>query len=125
MSEEEIVFSKADGIGWLVLNRPAQRNAITEAMWRDLIRLIQAAESDRNVRVLGIRGAGQAAFAAGANLDDVNRLASGTVDAQAYVDIYSRAQRVLYECRKPTIVMIYGHCLGAGCGIATACDFRF
>ena len=112
-------------IGWIVLNRPERRNAITFEMWRGLIRLLDEADKNDALKIVIIRGSGTAAFAAGADLGDVAKVAESAANAGPFVELYGEAQRKLAAFRKPTIAMIHGHCIGAGCGIATACDFRW
>ncbi|MEQ8695078.1 MAG: enoyl-CoA hydratase/isomerase family protein [Bauldia litoralis] len=112
-------------IGWLTLNRADKHNAITISMWEEISHLLDIADKDPAVKVVIVRGSGTSAFASGADLRDVLDVAKGVVDRERYIRLYGDAQRALASFRKPTVAMIHGYCFGAGCGIATACDFRW
>ena len=67
MSASDDIYLRVDGpVGWLVLNRPRKRNAITVAMWEALPALLAAAEANPAIKVVVVRGADETAFAAGA-----------------------------------------------------------
>lgn len=121
---DEIQLIENGEVAWLVLNRPAQLNAITSTMWVEMGKALRRVDSDAAIKVLVVRGSGTTAFAAGADLGDVERIAADTALTRANMELYAATQRQLAEFRKPTIAMIHGHCIGAGFGIATACDFR-
>lgn len=119
---ETVLAEVGAGIAVLTLNRPGARNAINADMRRELTSAVQAADDDPAVRALVIRGAGEKAFCAGADIKEFTPPAS-------LVD--ERAQRVgpkwtdaVAACRKPTVAAIHGYCLGGGLEIALACDIR-
>jgi enoyl-CoA hydratase len=109
----------------LTLNRPEKRNAITFDMWRGLPRLLDEIEQDRRVKVLVIRGAGGAAFSAGADISEFETLRSTEEGAKRYNDATEAAEERLVAMAKPTIAMVQGPCIGGGCELAVACDLRF
>ncbi|PKP92447.1 MAG: enoyl-CoA hydratase [Alphaproteobacteria bacterium HGW-Alphaproteobacteria-16] len=108
----------------LLIDRPAKRNAMTQAMWEALPPLLAEAEADAGARVLIVAGAGEGAFSAGA---DIGEFATGARDpawrARNQAAIRA-AQYALARFALPTIAMISGDCIGGGCGLAIACDLR-
>jgi enoyl-CoA hydratase/carnithine racemase len=118
---ETVRVEVGGGVATLTLNRPAARNAINADMRRELAAAVEVAD-DPAVRALVIRGAGEKAFCAGADIKEFVPPAS-LVDA--------REERVgwkwvdaLAACRKPTVAAIHGFCLGGGLELALACDIR-
>jgi enoyl-CoA hydratase len=109
----------------LTLNRPAKRNAITFDMWRRLPDVLAALEDDASVKVLILRGAGERAFSAGADISEFASLRSTEEGARRYNAATEAAEERLAAMTKPTIAMVRGPCIGGGCGLAVACDLRF
>jgi enoyl-CoA hydratase/carnithine racemase len=109
----------------LVLNRPAKRNAITLEMWKALPRVLQELASDPELRVLVVRGAGEDAFASGADISEFRRVRSDVDAARTYSRTVEVADRALAAFPRPTIAMIHGFCVGGGLEVALACDLRF
>jgi enoyl-CoA hydratase/carnithine racemase len=111
-------------IGRLLIDRAAKRNAITQVMWQQLPALVEAAMADDAIRVLILAAAAPGAFCAGA---DIEEFAAGADDPDwrgANQAAIRRAQTVLARAAKPVIALIEGDCVGAGCGLAIACDIR-
>lgn len=117
-----VLFEVTDGIAWITLNRPEVMNAINAAMREALPVAIRAAEADAAVRVLVLRGAGERAFCAGADIKEFVEVPSPAEFRQ------SRAHEswihAFDQARKPILASIQGHCLGGGLEIALACDIR-
>ena len=120
------VYLQRDGaVASLVLNRPAKRNAITFAMWQRIPALLADFESDATLRVLLVRGAGEAAFSAGADISEFETLRASSTQTQTYNETTAKAQDMLAQLSKPTIALVQGVCVGGGCGVALACDLRY
>jgi enoyl-CoA hydratase/carnithine racemase len=112
-----------DGVLHIAIDNPTRLNAFTTAMWTALPELIRAAEADSAVRVIVLKGAGDKAFSAGADISEFEQ----TRTAASAAD-YDRLNNVAFETlaasSKPTIAMINGFCLGGGLEVALCCDLQ-
>jgi enoyl-CoA hydratase len=117
---QELLFEIRDGIGFVTLNRPAARNALTFAMYE---RLAKISADPGGARALIITGAGDKAFAAGTDIGQFRDFRTAE-DAIAYEAKLDRVLGALERCAVPTIAAISGACTGGGAGIAAACDLR-
>lgn len=125
MEKKSIYIQKYGSIGWIVLNQPSKRNAITKSMWESIPVLLEEAEKDESILCVVIRGCDEKAFAAGADISEFNKIHSNEKNSKEYNKIVHRAEKSLKDFIKPTIAMIQGPCIGGGCGLALACDLRF
>lgn len=115
---------RVDGpVATLTLNRPAARNALNLAMWRDLPRAIAAVADDPAIRVLIVRGAG-GHFASGADISEFPEVFADRQRAGDYARLIEEATSALEALKIPAIALIEGYCIGAGLAIALACDIR-
>jgi len=117
---DELLYDLRDSIGFVTLNRPQARNALTFAMYE---RLAEIAANPGAARALIITGAGDKAFAAGTDIGQFRAFATAD-DAIAYEARLDRVLGALERCPVPTIAAIAGACTGGGAGIAAACDLR-
>lgn len=119
MQFENILCQCNAGILYITLNRPEAHNALTPAMWQELGIALQKAQSEE-VRVILLFGAGEKAFASGAEIKELHE--------RNYLKMLeSTAGRVLAQLEnleKPSICAINGYALGGGCELAMACDLR-
>lgn len=120
----KIIAEKRGNVGWLTFNQPEKRNAVSVDMWEAVPVVLDAFESDPDIRVIALKGAGDQAFVSGADISqfDQHRAERGAVNY--YEEIAEGAQLRIYACDKPTIAMIRGYCLGGGVNIALSCDLR-
>lgn len=124
MSDKVILRRDEDGIGRLILNQPAKRNALSREMWERVpLRLAEAA-SDPAIRVLVVQGQG-GTFAAGADISEFEAAYATRDSTAAYAGAIAGAMDGLADFVKPTIALIQGACVGGGLGLALACDLRF
>jgi enoyl-CoA hydratase len=121
--DNHILFEIRDGIAHLTLNRPAKMNAITAAMGGEIAALAKRVDTEDDIKVLIISGAGDRAFSAGSDvnmLDDLGTPWEGRNRAQYDRDYIAP----LLGLRKPLIAAIDGYCLGGGLEVAICCDIR-
>ncbi len=121
---ETLQYRPGSPIGEIILNQPSKRNAINADMWRGLGETVAKATADASVKVVVVRGQGDH-FAAGADISEFEQTYATTQSAARYTQTMLDSLAALEHCPKPTIAMIRGSCVGGGCSIALACDFRF
>ena len=114
-----------DAVATLVLNRPDSHNAIRLGMYEALPGVLREIDEDASVKVLVVRGAGHKAFASGADISEFREVRADATSAKAYNERVTASELALEGLSKPTIAMVYGYCIGGGCGLALACDLRF
>lgn len=119
----KVSCERADGIGWIVFDQQARRNAITADMWDRIPDVAAELDADPAVRVVVMRGAGDVAFVSGADISEFERNRVGAA-AHAYDERNARAFRALGSLRKPLVAAIHGFCVGGGCAIALQADLR-
>lgn len=111
----------ADGLGQILLNRPDKLNSFDQAMIDAFNARLDEAEG-AGVRALLVSGEGRG-FCAGRDLSGTDPL---TEDAQAVLrDSFNPLIRRLADFPAPTFAAVHGACLGAGFGVAMACDVVF
>ena len=108
----------------VTLNRPERHNALNLAMWQGFAATIRELGSDPAVRVVVVRGAGERAFASGADLGELAGHRQTPEGAAAYHTAVEDAFASLAALHQPVIAMIHGYCIGGGCELAIACDLR-
>lgn len=109
-------------VAWITLNRPDALNTISGAVRAQLPAAIRAADADPQVRVIVVRGAGERAFCAGADIKEFSAVQATLPFRQDRA--YDHWASAFEHARKPIIASIHGHCLGGGLEIALACDIR-
>ena len=125
MSETPKLLLQKDGpIGWIIFNQPEKRNAVSLEMWQMMPDYVQDLSTDDNIRVVVLRGAGDQAFVAGADISQFKERRRNMADQEEYARISSKGQDSLGTLTKPLLAMIHGYCVGGGVGIAIGCDMR-
>jgi enoyl-CoA hydratase len=123
MTDETLRLDRDEAVATITFNRPAVLNALDLATLAELERVFAEIEADQGVRAILITGAGEKAFVAGA---DINELARQTPVGGRELALRGQALFTRIEqSRKPVIAVINGFCLGGGCELALACTFRF
>lgn len=123
-STTTILIKRDDGIGQVVLNQPDRHNAISFDMWQGISRAMVEFAGDDSVRVIVVRGAGEKAFSAGADISEFAEKRATKEGVAEYDRIAHMANRDLAGIDKPTIAMIQGYCIGGGAEVALCCDIR-
>ena len=119
---DAVLLEKRGAVAWITLNRPEAMNSINESVRELLPACVQSADADPEVRVIVVRGAGERAFCAGADIKEFV-----AVDQPAdyrLKRVHASWIRPFDEAVKPIIASIQGFCLGGGLEIALACDLR-
>ena len=126
MDFEQIEYSVEERIATITLNRPDRLNAWTQIMMDELIRAMNLADSDDDVRVVIVTGAGRA-FCAGADLSgDGLRIAGKEGKAPPKRrDTAGQVTLRIFDMKKPVIAAINGHAVGVGITMTLAMDIRF
>ena len=122
MSYETLLCEVHDPIAWVTLNRPQVLHALNAQVFDELERVFTELANDAQVRVILLTGAGEKAFAAGADIKEIAGLnaAEGEAKARRGQQVF----RLIETCGKPVIACINGFALGGGCELAMACTMR-
>jgi enoyl-CoA hydratase len=118
-----IDVDRRDGVAVVTVNRPEALNAFDLEHVRELEGTLARLGRDDEARVVVLTGAGEKAFAAGADIKYMSGLT--VLEAREWGGLGQAAARLLETMRKPTIAAINGYALGGGCELALACDLRF
>ncbi|MBI2296596.1 MAG: enoyl-CoA hydratase/isomerase family protein [Betaproteobacteria bacterium] len=121
---DPILVSRDGAIATVALNNPERLNALDKAMWRRLGEAMRELSADEQLRCVVVRGAGNKAFAAGADIAEFARERADSKQAKQYGTIIHETMRAVARCRHPTVAMIRGACVGGGLEIAAMCDLR-
>lgn len=117
---ETILTAVEDSVGTITVNRPDARNALNTQVLGDLRQALAEFRHDRRVGVVVFTGAGDRAFAAGADIGELREKTAFDALASVMQGVYDEIEA--YE--KPTIAAVNGLALGGGCELAMACDIR-
>jgi enoyl-CoA hydratase len=122
MPYEHLLVERDDAVATVTVNRPSVLNALNSATLRELDHLMGELAADDQVRAVILTGAGEKAFVAGA---DINELVTLTPDgAKAHAAMGQRVFDRIEHLGKPVIAAINGFALGGGCELAMACTLR-
>lgn len=111
-------------IATVTLSNPERLNALTKAMWAGLGAAMRELAADDALRCVVLRGAGEQAFAAGADISEFASERADSRQAKAYGELIHETMQSVGRCRHPTVAMIHGACIGGGLEIAAMCDLR-
>jgi enoyl-CoA hydratase len=123
MNYNNILYSIADGICTITVNRPDKLNALNKETIAEIGRAVKAAQADAAVRVIILTGAGNKSFIAGADISEFSSFTpeQGKELARHGHDVFNSIE----QCTKPVIAAVNGFALGGGCEIAMACHIRY
>lgn len=122
---ELVLYEAKERIGYITLNRPEKRNALSHELVAELKDVFTQAENDPNVKVIVLQANGES-FCAGADLAYLQQLQKfsfeeNSADSVHLKDLFLK----IYQLKKVVIAKVQGHALAGGCGLATVCDFVF
>ncbi len=118
---ESILLEKEGPLGWLVLNRPDKRNALSLDLMNELLMKLDQVAQDETIRVVVIRGNGPM-FSAG---HDINEMSGDDKDLHQFRTIFTTCNRMmqrLHQLPQPVIAQVHGIATAAGCQLVAACD---
>ena len=118
MSESPILSNRQGRVGVITLNRPAQLNALNDALMDALGQALISLDADPDIGAIVITGSDKA-FAAGADI--------AVMADWSYMDVFqsgfiTRNWETIRQVRKPVIAAVAGYAMGGGCELALACD---
>src|SRR6266567_361848 len=121
----DLIIRREGATGFIVFSNPSKRNALTYDMWKRVPEAVAQLERDGDVRIIVVRGDGDTAFAAGADISEFDRMRDSGGATASYNEAVDDANASLFICSKPTLASIRGPCIGGGLEIAAHCDVRF
>ncbi|MFK7734270.1 MAG: enoyl-CoA hydratase/isomerase family protein [Pseudomonadales bacterium] len=113
-----VLFETVGPVACVTLNQPQRHNSLGAAEIELLNDIFETIESDPQLRVLLLTGAGERTFCAGAALD---QLSSGEISPEAFANMTTRLRTLTV----PTVCALNGSVYGGGCEVVLSCDFRF
>ena len=117
MEDRHLLYRAEEGVGYITINREAQRNAITPEALTLFHEYLDEAEKDEKVRALLVTGAGEKAFCTGAQLSG-----AVTTEGKDIFASYAGLLNRIVSFPKPTVARVKGFCLAGGLGFMLACD---
>src|ERR1700719_84153 len=123
-STERMIAKKDGHIGWMQFNNPARHTAVSVEMWKSAAEIMAEFARDEAIHVVVLSGAGGKAFVSGADISEFGERRGSREAVLEYNRIADHAHHAIVECKKPTIAMIQGYCIGGGLAVALCCDLR-
>eukprot|EP00697_Spironema_sp_BW2_P000815 gnl/Spiro4/11094_TR5882_c0_g1_i1.p1 gnl/Spiro4/11094_TR5882_c0_g1~~gnl/Spiro4/11094_TR5882_c0_g1_i1.p1 ORF type:complete len:303 (-),score=106.32 gnl/Spiro4/11094_TR5882_c0_g1_i1:68-949(-) len=115
---ENILVEKRDRVGLVTLNNPKKLNALSSPLIAEVNDALHIYDKDDGVGCVIITGSGQKAFAAGANIAEMEKLTYMKSYKQGFIEEWQEISRI----KKPMIAAVNGFALGGGCELAMMCD---
>ncbi len=125
MDFQDIKVERAEGLGFLTINRTDRNNAVRAQTLQEICAGLDDLSADAAVKAIVLRAEGKH-FCAGADfvfLEGLTRMTPSQVQREIYSHFQGAARRV-YGCPKPTVALVSGAAVTVGCELALACDFR-
>jgi len=121
---DPVLVTRDGAIATVALNNPERLNALNRAMWARLGDVMRELSADDALRCIVVRGAGDKAFAAGADISEFHSERANARQAKKYGEDIAISMRALAECRHPVVALIQGACVGGGLLVASQADIR-
>ena len=119
---ENVVYDKKGPIAYVTLNRPKVMNALNQAVFAELKAVFEDVRDDADVQAVILTGAGDKAFAAGADISEMSNYTA--VQAEAATRRAQDVTELIENLGKPVIAAVNGFALGGGCELTMACTIR-
>jgi enoyl-CoA hydratase len=120
----EILLAREGDIATLTLSNPGKLNALGLGSWKRLGEAMRELDADKRLRCIVIRGAGDKAFAAGADISEFETTRKNAKSGKKYGAVLEATMAALARCRHPIVAMIHGVCVGGGLEVVSQCDLR-
>ncbi len=117
LKSDSVLFEIADGVAWVTINRPEARNAVNQAVSEGLAAAWDRVESDDDIAVAVLTGAGEVAFSAGADLKEMAARAERELPSHLV-----KGRLANGEVTKPTIAAVNGVAYAGGFNLVMQCD---
>jgi enoyl-CoA hydratase/carnithine racemase len=126
MAYEALAYDSDDRVATITFNRADRMNAFNKQLCEEVREALSKADLDPGIRVIVVRGAGTKAFSAGYDIaESAKGPKRGLVEWREKLSQDLAFTYAPWQCSKPVIAMIHGHCLGGGLEFAQMCDMRF
>jgi enoyl-CoA hydratase len=122
-SGQLVLVAREGPIATVTLNRPEKLNALTAALLGELLSTLEALGKDSSVRAMILTGAGEKAFAAGADIAAMVEMTPR--EARAFAELGHAVGASMEAAPFPVVGAVNGFALGGGCELALACDFLY
>ncbi|OEK05467.1 enoyl-CoA hydratase/isomerase family protein [Roseivirga misakiensis] len=119
---KNLLFENQDGIVHLTINRPDKLNALNVDTIAEIKSAFEVIYDDASIKGVIVKGAGEKAFVAGADITEIAELTE--VNARKFAEAGQEAFAAIENCHKPVIALVNGFALGGGCELAMACHMR-
>ena len=120
MTYKNIILEKKDDIAIIIVNRPNVLNALNTQTIKELTSVIKEIENDKKIKVAILRGAGDKAFVAGADIKEMKDMT--VLQAKEFSELGHNLLDCIRQSPIPFIAMINGYALGGGCELLMSCD---
>lgn len=124
MEYQTLLFEQIGNYGLITLNRPDKLNALNFQLFTELDELIRKIELNSSIRAIILTGSGEKAFAAGADIVELNS-SDTPASGRQFSEYGSKVMLRLEQLRIPIIAAINGFALGGGLELAMSCHIRF
>ena len=121
---DSVLVARDGIIATVTLNNPERLNALNKTMWARLGGVMRELSTEDSLRCVVLRGAGEKAFAAGADIAEFAKERADARQARHYGNLIHETMQSVARCQHPTVAMIHGACVGGGLEIAAMCDMR-
>jgi len=119
-----VLIDGSGAVATVTLNNPDKLNALSKPMWDALGAAMREVSATGHVRCVVLRGAGDRAFAAGADISEFAATRADVAQAREYGALIHSTMQAVARCKHPVIALIQGACVGGGLEIAAMCDLR-
>jgi enoyl-CoA hydratase len=118
-----LAVDRDNAVATITLNRPDKLNALSEALLSELLNAVLELDRDRAVHVVIVTGAGDKAFAAGADVAAMSEMTA--TQARQFAEMGQRIGAAMEQAHMPFLAAINGFALGGGCELAMCCDILY